>query len=45
MTAFEDIDTVWQGVLSAEQFCQTVAAELTSDIEKNLVPPLAVPAV
>ena len=45
MTAFEDIDTVWQGVLSAEQFCQTVTAELTSDIEKNLVPPLAVPAV
>ena len=45
VTAFEDIDTVWQGVLSAEQFCETVAKELEGDISKNLVPPLAEPAV
>lgn len=44
MTAFQDIDTVWQGVMTAEQFCQTVAMELESDISNNLVPPLAVPA-
>lgn len=45
VTAYEDIDTVWQGVMTAEQFCETVARELESDIGKNLVPPLAVPAV
>jgi len=45
VTAFEDIDTVWQGVLTAEQFCETVAKEIESDIANNLVPPLAVPAV
>lgn len=44
VTAFEDIDTVWQNVLTAEQFCQTVANELKSDIASNLVPPLAKPA-
>lgn len=44
-TVFQDIDTVWQGVMTAEQFCDTVAAELENDIAKNLVPPLAKPAV
>lgn len=45
MTAFEDIDTVWQGVVSAEDFCATVSNELKNDISNNLVPPLAEPAV
>ncbi len=44
MTAFQNIDTVWQGVMSAEDFCANVAKELESDIEKKLVPPLAEPA-
>lgn len=45
VTAFENIDVVWQGVQTAEQFCADVAKELESDINKNLVPPLAEPAV
>lgn len=45
VTAFEDIDTVWQGVLDAKTFCSTVDRELQSDIANNLVPPLAKPSV
>ena len=45
VTAFENIDVVWQGVQTAEQFCADVAKELESDINKNLVPPLAEPSV
>lgn len=45
VTAFENIDVVWQGVQTAEQFCADVAKERESDINKNLVPPLAEPAV
>ena len=41
-TAFQDIDTVWQGVLTAEQFCETVANEL--DNELDVVVPLTAPA-
>ncbi|HRX58323.1 MAG TPA: extracellular solute-binding protein [Eubacteriales bacterium] len=44
VTAFEDIDTVWQGVLTAEQFCETVAKELDTEIADGLVCPLAKPA-
>lgn len=44
VTAFEDIDTVWQGVMTAEQFCQTVDAELQNDISNGLVCPLTEPA-
>lgn len=41
-TAYQDVDTVWQGVLTAEQFCQTVANEL--DNELDMVVPLTKPA-
>lgn len=44
VTAYEDIDTVWQGVLSAEDFCKAVATELKNDIANKLVCPLAIPA-
>ncbi len=44
VTAFEDVDTVWQGVMDAETFCTTVAMELESDIEQNLVCPLVEPS-
>lgn len=43
VTAFEDVDTVWQGVLTAEQFCDTVAKEMASEVEQGLVCPLAKP--
>lgn len=43
VTAFEDIDTVWQGVVSAQDFCSTVAAELDADIAAGAVVPLAKP--
>ena len=41
-TAFQDIDTVWQGVLSADQFCETVAGELNNELDA--VVPLTKPA-
>lgn len=44
LTAFEDVDTVWQGVMDAKTFCQVVASELESDIASGLVCPLAEPA-
>ncbi|NLI54644.1 MAG: extracellular solute-binding protein [Clostridiales bacterium] len=44
VTAFEDIDTVWQGVLTAEQFCAAVATELDAEVAAGLVCPLAKPA-
>ena len=45
VTAFEDVDTVWQGVMTAEQFCQSVDAELQNDIAAGLICPLVKPAV
>ena len=45
VTAFEDVDTVWQGVMSAEDFCKCVDAELQNDISEGLVCPLAKPAL
>lgn len=42
-TAFQDVDTVWQGVLTAEQFCGSVANEL--DNELDVVVPLTKPSV
>lgn len=43
-TAFSDIDTVWQNVLTAEQYCQTVATELDAEIEAGIIVPLTKPA-
>ncbi len=43
-TAFADIDTVWQGVLTAEQYCQTVATELDAEIAAGVIVPLTQPA-
>lgn len=45
VTAFEDVDTVWQGVQSAEDFCKAVDAELQTEREAGLVCPLLKPAV
>lgn len=44
ITAYEDVDTVWQGVMDAETFCSAVAAELDADIAAGLVCPLVEPA-
>lgn len=44
VTAFEDVDTVWQGVMTAEQFCSAVAAELDAERADGAVVPLAEPA-
>lgn len=44
VTAFTDIDTVWQGVVTAEQYCATVAKELAAEIAAKLICPLAKPA-
>ncbi len=43
ITAYEDIDTVWQGVMTAEQFCEIVAAELDNDIAAGAIVPLSEP--
>lgn len=45
VTAFEDIDTVWQGVVDVKTFCATVNNELQNDIANKLVPPMAKPSV
>lgn len=42
-TAFQDVDTVWQGIMDAETFCETVGMELNADIEAGRVCPLAKP--
>ncbi|MEL7610564.1 MAG: extracellular solute-binding protein [Bacillota bacterium] len=41
--AWQDIDMVWQGAVSAEEFCKTVASKMKDEI--NLVCPLAKPAL
>lgn len=43
VTAFEDVDTVWQGIMSAQDFCAAVAAELDAEIAAGAVVPLAEP--
>ena len=43
LTAFEDVDTVWQGVVTPEDFCRTVAAELDAEIAGGKTCPLVEP--
>lgn len=43
LTAYQDIDTVWQGVVSAEDFCKTVAKELNAEIADGAIPPVIEP--
>lgn len=45
LTAYEDVDTVWQGVTTAENFCKTVAAELETEIANGAVCPVTEPKV
>jgi raffinose/stachyose/melibiose transport system substrate-binding protein len=44
ITAWEDIDSVWQGVLTPEEFCKNVAAAFGPELTDKLVCPLAKPA-
>lgn len=41
---WRDIDMVWQGVMTPEEFLDSVDAVFPAELEKNLVSPLAEPA-
>ncbi|MHC1771143.1 MAG: ABC transporter substrate-binding protein [Flexilinea sp.] len=45
ITAWEDIDMVWQGVVTADQFLSTVASAFEEELDEGLVCPLAKPGL